>query len=185
VGVDAVVDEAQAVFDNATELFTAAQVSAALERMSEEIAAVIQYENPVVLAVMRGGVFTATELCSRLRFPYHFDFVHVGRYGNNLSGGELIWSVRPSANLSGRSVLIVDDILDRGITLRALHEELIKLDVAATYTAVLVEKTFDVELQRPPVDFVGLRVDDNYVFGCGMDYKGYWRGLPSLFSVAS
>jgi hypoxanthine phosphoribosyltransferase len=49
--------------------------------------------------------------------------------------------------------------------------------------AVLVEKTLAAPRQRPEPDFVGLTVDDVYLFGCGMDYKGYWRGLPALYAV--
>ena len=179
------VDEAIAALEGANEVFTEAQVDAALDRMSAEITTVMQHENPVVLAVMRSGVFTSMELCRRLRFPYHFDFVHASRYGENLTGGKLRWSVRPSAELGGRTVLIVDDILDHGLTVRALHEELIGLGVAATYTAVLVTKDINYAPRRLVADFVGLRVDDRYVFGCGMDYKGYWRGLSSLFALAS
>ena len=81
--------------------------------------------------------------------------------------------------------MVVDDILDRGVTIAALHEALTGVGVVAIYTAVLVSKAVADPATRPEIDFVGLSVDDVYVFGCGMDYKGYWRGLPSLFAVAS
>ncbi len=179
------VEDALATLEAAREIYTAAQVDAALARMAEEVTQAVQHDNPIVLAVMRGGAFTATQLCRRLTFPYQFDFVHGTRYDDRLTGGELSWPVRPSADLAGRTVVVVDDILDRGLTLQALYEALQHIGVMATYSAVLVSKAVAKSASRPIVDFVGLHVDDVYVFGCGMDYKGYWRGLPSLFALAS
>ena len=185
MGQDEVVEEALVALKAAREIHTEAQVDAAIARMAKEVTEIVQHDNPVVLAVMHGGAFTATRLCRRLTFPYQFDFVHGTRYGDRLTGGELSWPVRPSADLAGRTVVVVDDILDRGLTLHALHEALRQIGVVATYSAVLVSKAVAESVSRPTIDFVGLHVDDVYVFGCGMDYKGYWRGLPSLFALAS
>ena len=80
------VEDAVEVLEAARELYTVAQVDAAIDRMATEITGVVQQENPVILAVMRGGAFTATELCRRLRFPYEFEFVHGTRYGDGLDG---------------------------------------------------------------------------------------------------
>jgi len=185
MGDGGAVEDAVEVLEAARELYTVAQVDAAIDRMATEITGVVQEENPVILAVMRGGAFTATELCRRFRFPYEFDYIHGTRYADGLVGGELRWPVQPSADLAGRTVLVVDDILDKGLTMRALSEAVENVGVAVTYTAVLVSKVVADPATRPEIDFVGLSVDDVYVFGCGMDYKGYWRGLPSLFAVAS
>lgn len=155
----------------------------AIQRMVAEIAPCIADENPVVLAVMHGGVFTAVELCKRFEFPHEFDYVHVTRYGGGVAPGELEWRARPSVSLEGRTVLVVDDILDRGHTLRALQEELQRVGVARQYTAALVVKRATNAGRRPRVDFSGVTVDDVYVFGCGMDYFGYWRELRALYAL--
>ena len=153
--------------------------------MAGEIDARLAGRIPVVLAVMHGGVFAAVELCKRFRFPHEFDYVHLTRYANGTRGGAIEWRVRPSESLAGRTVLVVDDILDRGDTLRALHAELKRVGVAAQHTAVLVAKRVPGRRRRPKVDFVGVEVDDLYVFGCGMDYRGHWRGLPALYALDS
>ena len=158
-------------------------VKLAIERMAGEIAPRIADKNPVVLAVMHGGAFTALELCKHFDFPHEFDYCHVTRYHGDTAGGQLEWRVRPSPSLHGRTVLIVDDILDRGHTLRALRAELIEIGVAAHLTAVLVVKRLFGVAERPGADFIGLPVDDVYVFGCGMDYRGYWRELRSIYAV--
>jgi hypoxanthine phosphoribosyltransferase len=164
---------------------SAREIARALQRMADSITADLAGADPIVLAVMRGGAFTAVELCRRLRFPYELDFVHVTRYARGTRGGELEWRVRPSAELEGRTVLVVDDVLDRGHTLRALGAELKKVGVARQRTAVLVVKRVAGARKPPKVDYRGVEVDDVYVFGCGMDYRGYWRGLPALYALAS
>jgi hypoxanthine phosphoribosyltransferase len=132
---------------------------------------------------MDGGVFTAVELSRHFAFPQEFDYVDVTRYGRNVTGGALKWRVRPRAALAGRTVLVVDDILDRGQTLRALMAELRRVRVAKAYTAVLVVKQVGGGRPRPRVDAVGLDVADVYVFGCGMDYRGYWRELRGIYAL--
>jgi len=155
----------------------------AIHRMVAEATSRLKDANPVVLAVMHGGVFTAVEMCRRFAFPHEFDYVHVTRYGGAVTPGKLTWRVRPSVELKGRTVLVVDDILDRGHTLRALRAELGRVGVAKQYTAALVVKRVANAGRRPPVDFAGVTVDDVYVFGCGMDYFGYWRELRSLYAI--
>lgn len=180
----ALADEAAAVRRRARRLLAAAEVDAAIDRMAGEVAERLARANPVVVAVMHGGVFTAVELCRRFDFPYEFSYVHVSRYGVELHGGALEWHVEPKPSLAGRTVLLVDDILDGGVTLAALEAALASLGAAAVHTAVLVVKDHDRRSLSPGVDFVGVHVEDVYVFGCGMDYKGYWRGLPELLAVA-
>ena len=176
-------EEAIEVRKSSRQVASEADVEAALERIAKEASQVLAQANPLILAVMQGGAFTAVELCRRFDFPYEFDFIHVTRYGQSLTGGKLSWRVLPSVALERRTVLVVDDILDRGITLAALYEELEQSGVSKLYSAVLVSKNLESPGERVDVDFIGLEVEDAYVFGCGMDYKGYWRGLKALRAV--
>jgi len=173
------------ILASASVLFNARDVAGALARMASSVEAAIGDRNPVVLAVMNGGVFVAAELCKRFEFPYEFDYVHATRYGRKLSGGELQWKVPPSAELTDRVILVVDDILDRGHTLSALLEAVGAVGPREVFSAVLVQKTLNEKVARPHVDFVGLETGDTYVFGCGMDYAGYWRGLPDLYGTTA
>jgi len=181
----AAADDALAARRGARRVCSAREIARALQRMADAITADLAGADPVVLAVMHGGAFAAVEICRRLRFPYELDFVHVTRYAGSMRGGEIEWRVRPSAELTGRTVLVVDDVLDRGHTLRALGAELKKVGVARQRTAVLVVKRVANARARPKVDYRGVEVDDVYLFGCGMDYHGYWRGLPALYALGS
>jgi hypoxanthine phosphoribosyltransferase len=173
----------QDVRRQARRLYSARDVARALDRMAAELTPMIENSNPVVLAVMHGGAFTAIELCKRFRFAYELDYVHVTRYRGKTRGGAISWRVRPRSALRGRTVLVVDDILDHGKTLRALDDELERIQVAQRLCAVLVVKRIAAP-DRPSVTVAGLAVDDVYVFGSGMDYHGYWRGLAGIYAVA-
>ena len=168
----------------ARRLHSARDIARALDRMAAELAPRIAGRNPVVLAVMHGGAFAALELSRRFSFAHEFDYVHVTRYRGRLRGRDLKWRVRPSAGLAGRTVVVVDDILDHGTTLRALQADLERVGVAEQLTAVLVVKRLAKDRPRPRVDAIGLAVDDVYVFGSGMDYRGYWRELRGIYAAA-
>jgi hypoxanthine phosphoribosyltransferase len=180
---DKLAEEAVLALRSATEIASEAQIDDALARMAGELTSLVERSNPVVLAVMRGGLFTAAGLCRYFRFPYQFDFAHATRYADGLTGGKLTWPVSPPASLAGRTVVVVDDIFDHGTTLRALESELGNVGVKEVFTAVLVLKRRAGSAEIPRINCIGIEIDDRYVFGCGMDYKGYWRGLPSLYAL--
>ena len=180
---DGVLAEAIAARRDATCVLSAAEAAAVYDRMAAEVTVRVAAANPVMLAVMNGGAFTAVELARRLDFPFEFAYVHATRYGDALRGGELHWRVEPAAELAGRTVLLVDDILDEGLTLAALDAALRERGVARVVSAVFAEKRLSKPRERPAVDIAGTEIDDLYVFGCGMDYRGYWRGLPELLAV--
>jgi hypoxanthine phosphoribosyltransferase len=164
-------------------LYTPAQVDAAFDGLARELAGALAGADPVLVAVLLGGMYPAVQLARRLDFPYQLDYAHATRYQGGLAGGALEWRARPRAPLAGRSVLVVDDILDEGHTLAEVMAECGRQGAARVLSAVLVRKRH----ARPTVgraDFHGLEVGDRYVFGCGMDYKGYFRGLPAIYGVA-
>src|SRR5690606_25663846 len=122
--MDATRDDAVKVRRSARVLLSASDVAAIYDRMAASITPALAERDPIVLAVMNGGVFTAIELCKRFDFPYEFAYVHATRYANTTAGGTLDWHVEPRPELEGRAVLVVDDILDAGLTLAALERAL-------------------------------------------------------------
>jgi len=161
---------------------SADDVQAAIARLADEVRARFAQSYPLVLAVMGGAVVFAGQLLPRLRFPLDFDYIHATRYGDETRGREVDWRVAPGERVRGRHVLVLDDILDAGQTMRAIRDQLLDNGSASFACAVLVEKALR---QRKPLrpDFVGLQVPDRFVFGCGMDAKGYWRNLPEIRAV--
>ncbi|MFK5088363.1 phosphoribosyltransferase family protein, partial [Klebsiella pneumoniae] len=90
-----------------------------------------------------------------------------------------VWKRRPDVAIEGREVLVVDDILDEGHTLVAIREALVAMKPASLRVAVLADKKHDRRAPGAHAEYIGLSVPDRYVFGCGMDYKEYWRQLPA------
>lgn len=174
--------EAKDILASAELLHAAEDVAAAVTRVAGEIANKLRDSNPVLLCVMSGGVPFAGQLMTQLPFPLDFDYLHVTRYGQDTSGGALSWRSAPWVSVKGRTVLVVDDILDEGVTLAAIVERMLKLGATACYTAVAAEKLNGKE--KPiKADFVALTVPDRFVFGFGMDVRGAWRNLPAIYAL--
>lgn len=174
--------EAQRILAEAELIHSAEAVAAALDRVAAAISARLAEACPLVLTVMGGAVVFSGQLLPRLPFALECDYVHVSRYGNATSGGELKWVRDTHLPVAGRSVLVLDDILDEGITLAAIKARLLEQGAAAVYTAVLADK--QIGRDKPVVaDFVGLTLPNRYVFGCGMDIDGMWRNLPAIHAL--
>ncbi|MGK2942181.1 MAG: hypoxanthine-guanine phosphoribosyltransferase [Immundisolibacter sp.] len=175
--------EAWAVYHAADCLYDEPTVRTAVDRLAGEVTATLRDKNPVLLCPMTGGVVLAGHLLPQLDFPLEFDYVHATRYAGSLTGGKLSWKVTPTVALSGRHVLVVDDVLDRGITLAALVEFCRHQGAASVHSLVLIDKRC--QRQAPiEADFVGLTAPDRYLFGWGMDYKGYLRNVPGIYAVS-
>jgi len=165
-------------------LYTEAQIEAAISEVAQRINAELAERNPVVFCVMNGGLIFAGKLLTQLNFPLEQSYLHATRYRNETSGGELFWKAKPEVSFIDRDVLIIDDILDEGHTLAAIIDFCQHAGASAVHTAVLIDKQHE-RKARPEfkASFVGLPCEDRYIFGYGMDYKGYWRNANGIFAV--
>jgi len=163
-------------------IHSAETVAAAVSRVAAEITEKLGDTNPLLLCVMSGGVPFSGHLMTQLDFPLEFDYLHVTRYGQDTSGGALSWRSAPWTSVKGRTVIVLDDILDEGLTLAAIVERMKELGVKACYTAVATEK---LNGKKKPLkaDFIALTVPDRFVFGYGMDVRGHFRNLPAIYAM--
>ena len=170
------------ILDSADLIHSAAAVDAAIARVAGEIAAKLKRQYPLVLSVMGGAVVFTGRILPMLNFPLDFDYIHASRYSDATRGGPVEWKVEPKGNVSGRVVLVLDDILDIGDTMLAIRERVLGLGASKFYSAVLTDKKMG---RAKPInaDFVGLSLPDRYVFGCGMDAHGLWRNLPAIYAL--
>ena len=160
----------------------AAVVSGAVTRMAGEISAALADSFPLVLCVMRGSIVFAGQLLPQLRFPLEIDYLDLTRYGDAIRGGEIAWKAMPGTEVTGRTVLVLDDILDEGSTLVAIRNKLLASGAGRVYCAVFGEK--DTGQARPvAADFIGVKLPNRYVFGFGMDVRGAWRNLPEIYAL--
>jgi hypoxanthine phosphoribosyltransferase len=174
-------DEIVQVKANADLIFSEAEVETAIDKMADDITERLHKTNPVLLCVLNGGIITAGRLLTRLHFPLMVDSVNATRYQNQTSGGSIKWLLKPTEPLVERTVLIVDDVLDEGITLAAIKDYCVEQGAEAVYVAVLLDKNLG---RAKPIqaDFVGLTVENRYLFGYGLDYKGYLRNAAGIYA---
>jgi hypoxanthine phosphoribosyltransferase len=174
--------EALDILNGAELICSAEEVAATVKRMAGEIRAALGESHPLVLSVMGGAVVFSGQLLPLLDFPLDFDYIHATRYGNETQGNTLQWKVMPKENVAGRTVLVLDDILDEGHTLAAIRDKILGLGAKSFYSAVFADK----ETGRPkPIqaDFAGISLPNRYVFGFGMDVRGAWRNLPAIYAL--
>ena len=175
-------EHAWTLFNDADLLYGASEIELTLDRLASQISDAMENTFPIALCVMGGAVVFTGKLLPRLEFPLEFDYLHASRYRDGTQGGEIEWSVLPRKNLQGRSILLLDDILDQGHTLAAAKIRLLELGAAEVKIAVLADK--DIGRPKPiAADFVGLTLPDRYVFGMGMDAYGLWRNLPAIYAL--
>ncbi|QJR09968.1 Hypoxanthine-guanine phosphoribosyltransferase [Usitatibacter rugosus] len=174
--------DAQRLLDEADLICPADVVKSSVERLAGEITTKLKGEFPVVLSVMGGAAVFTGHLLPLLVFPLEFGAIEVTRYNNDTQGRDIHWSLPPRDNVRGRVVLVVDDILDQGITLAAIRDKLLEMGAKHVWSAVFADKALGHE--KPiAADFVGVTVPNRYVFGFGMDAYGLWRNLPAIYAL--
>jgi hypoxanthine phosphoribosyltransferase len=174
-------NEIRHVASSADLLYSETEVEAAIDSMAETINLLMAQRNPLLLCVMNGGIVLSGKLMTRLNFPLTLDAINASRYRNQTQGGEIDWIQKPRTALKDRTILLVDDILDEGLTLQALYDYCHEQGASSIYSAVLVNKNLG--YPKPiQADFVGLETKNRYIFGYGMDYKGYHRNAAGIYA---
>jgi hypoxanthine phosphoribosyltransferase len=160
-------------------------INKALDNMANEITKTLGKANPIVICVMTGAVVAIGHLLTRLHFPLQVDYIHATRYRGSIRGGDLHWLVEPRLDLNGRNVLIIDDIMDGGLTISAIMDYCKQAGAQGIYSAVMVNKIREREagVDFEP-DFIGVSTENRFLIGFGLDYEEYFRNLPGIYAVA-
>lgn len=175
--------EIEKTLRNSECLISSIEVAAAYERLAAQLNLSYAGLNPIVMVVMNGGLIPAGQLLTQLTFYHRMHYIHASRYRDNQGTNELNWKFKPDVSIEGEHVLLIDDIFDEGITLKAVVEELGKEKPLSINSCVLLNKIHDRKVPDFDVDFVGIEVADRYVYGCGMDFHGYLRHLPGIYAI--
>ena len=182
------VERPRLLLDNAEQIVDEAAVVRAVAGVADKLNARFGQSGdetfPLVLGVMGGAVVFVGQVLPQLTFPLEFDYIHVTRYGDEDEGegGKVVRKVIPRANVEGRTIIVLDDILDEGETLAHVKRRLLDMGAAEVIIAVFADKA--IKRSKPiQADIVGLSIPDKFVVGFGMDVYGYWRNLPGLWAI--
>jgi len=167
----------------AKKLVSSQRVEAAYDDLAGQLQPLVDAGDCLLLGVMMGGMIPLAQIASRLRGDFLMDYCHATRYRGGTRGGVPQWVQRPRLGLAGRTVVLVDDIYDEGHTLAFIAAYCRAENAARVFSAVLVRKIHPRTVAAMMPDFVGLNVEDRYVFGCGMDYRERWRHLGEIYAL--
>ncbi len=175
----------QEVLEKAECLYNSIEIQTALDQMANQITRQLKGKNPLVLCVMIGALVPTGHLLTRLHFPLEVDYIHATRYQSTTRGGDLHWLVEPRQSLKDRTILVIDDIMDGGLTIMAIVDYCKQAGAKAVYSAVMVNK---IRQREPGVDiepdFIGVNTEDRYLVGFGLDYHEYFRNVPGIYAIA-
>ena len=169
----------QSILKQSSVLYSNREIHLAIKNIAEEINQDIQSDILYVLTVMNGGLFFSAHLIPLLKHIIYHDYIHATRYGNKAHGGLIHWIKEPDDIIKGENVLIVDDILDEGITLSEIISICKKMGANNIFYTVLFNKLIDKDKSIFP-SYHALNVPNKFVFGFGLDYNGFGRALPDL-----
>jgi len=155
------------------------QIAARVSELAADIERDFIERDLLVVALLTGTVPFLADLIRNITLPLRLDFMGVSSYGNNIAPGELVFTKELKLEAKNRDVLIVDDILDTGKTLRAVMDKLDALQPRSLRTCVMLEKKSR-RSENITADYVGFDVPDAFVIGYGLDYAEKYRNLPFI-----
>ena len=161
---------------------TASEIDAAIKRMAKEAAADIGDEVPVVIGVLNGAFMTVSDFMKHYAKPCEVSFVKLASYEGMASTNEVKQLMGLNENLEGRTVIIVEDIVDTGNTVEELKRMFEKEKVKQFKVATLF---FNPEAYTKTIklDYVGFEIPNKFIVGFGLDYDGLGRNLPEVYQL--
>lgn len=161
-------------------LFPEDQIQKRLAELGAQIAADYQGDHLVLMALLKGGVVFISDLMRKIPLKLDIDFIQPSSYGDSTSSSGVVdIKMFPKMDFAGKRLLVLDDILDTGRTLKRVKDILLEKGATDIRTCVLLDKKArrKVEIEA---DYVGFMVDDFFVVGYGLDYADHYRNLPYI-----
>lgn len=175
--------EIQSVQNRAICLFDNDTVEKGIRQLATVMSEDLKTSKPIFICIMNGGLQFTANLTKNFNFPLQLDYLHLSRYQGELMGSEVIWYAKPQISLKDRTVVLLDDILDVGISLESAKAFCKEQGAAKILSAVLVKKKLKDNKQIGNTDYFVFECPDVYVFGYGMDYKNYLRNLNAIYAL--
>ncbi len=161
-------------------LFTKDEIEAAVKRLASSIENDFDSEEILFVCLLKGSFMFLSDLIRCVKNPSHIDFMRVSSYGTGTkSKGEVAITKDLEESVEGKNVIIVEDIIDSGLTLKIIREMLLERRPKSLKICALLDKRARREVEMEG-DYVGLTIDDGFVVGYGIDYAEQYRNLPEI-----
>lgn len=167
------------------ELISSETIAEKIKESALQIEKDYQDKNLTVVMIMKGSICVTSDLIRQLQIPFKLDYIKASSYGNNgMAAGELTISGLDNLDIEGRDVLLIDDIFETGNTILKVCKQLEKKNPKSIKTLVLLVKDIERKTEYLP-DYVLFNIQDRFVIGYGLDYKEFYRGLPSIYAFVN
>ena len=173
----------QAILSNSHILYKHDQIIFAIDQLAIKLNGKFSGKKVLLLPILTGAIPFVGILIPKLTFTVVLDYLHVSRYQNNIGQDKVSLKHEPSKNLIlNMDVLVVDDILDEGLTMEFIYKRLALHQPKSITNVALFNKKLD-KKKCMEADFYGLEVENEYVYGFGLDYNGLGRNIPDLYAI--
>ncbi|MBW1721567.1 MAG: hypoxanthine phosphoribosyltransferase [Deltaproteobacteria bacterium] len=164
-------------------LFDRKTIFERVQGLAREISSEYAGKEPVVIGVLNGAVFFLTDLVRELDIPSVIDFIKASSYGSRMqSSGSVALTKDVEIPLEGRDVILVEDIVDTGLTLKKILEHLEGKSPSSIKVCALIDKLERRE-EQINIDYWGFRVDKGFLVGYGLDFNEQYRSLPGIYTL--
>lgn len=171
------------VKDKDFEIFIpAGQIEGVVQQMADRINADFEGKNPLFLAVLNGSFVFAADLLRKISIPCNISFVKFASYSGTQSTSTVKELIGLNEEVKGRHIILIEDIIDTGITIDLILANLIKLNPADVKIACFCHKP-DAFRESFRIDYIGMNIPDEFIVGYGLDYDGYGRNLPDIYKI--
>lgn len=158
------------------------EIDSAVKKLADQINIDVKDEDPIFLVILNGAFMFAADLLKKVNIKCSVSFVKLASYSGTQSSNMVKELIGLTENIEGRSVIIVEDIIDTGKTLEVLLNKLKDLGVGKVRLAALLHKP-DAFLASYPIDYVGINIPNEFIVGYGLDYDGYARNFPDIYKI--
>ncbi|MDA2933023.1 hypoxanthine phosphoribosyltransferase [Acidobacteria bacterium AH-259-D05] len=163
-------------------IFDEETISKRVEELAGKISQDYSGKDPVVVGILQGAYVFTHDLVKKLSFPVSPDFIRISRYQRRPHTGEVEIIEDLQENITGKQVLLIEDIIDTGLTLNYLVQILLTRNPASLAVCTLLDRS-ELRLVEIPIQYVGFQVNDEYLIGYGLDFRGFYRDLPFVATM--
>lgn len=158
------------------------EIDAAVQHVADGINRDFEGKNPLLLAILNGAFIFASDLMRKITIPCEISFVKFASYAGTTSTSRIRELIGVDEDLGGRHVIVVEDIVDTGITMDKLLEDVKKRKPAMVKVACFCFKP-EAFLKDFDIDYVGMKIPNDFIVGYGLDYDGHGRNLPDIYKI--